>query len=342
MVTKMQIARALGLSHTCVGAVLNGRPSTRISQQTRRRVLTQARLMGYEAPQPPVQAVRRSTICYILCDTDPTDAGYLGILRAMQAEAMKDRRQVSFMVLGSYPSELAECLRAINDHRPLGVVLDGRVPAAAVTAMAQRNLPFVVSGATRYAHDPELTGSVNAVGVDVTGAVSQLMRWFYEQGACRVALSLGPPELTVNSLMLDSYRQAAERAGPGYDPALVQMGEESGGEEIVRRLGHLGVDYDALFLSSIDRAVRALSFPNLVPEQVNLPRLVGAFGSPELAGTLPENVGVCGPSVRELGREIYSILNAEVSYAAAKKRVSIVPCVMRAARMRSVAHGISG
>ena len=60
-----------------------------------------------------------------------------------------------------------------------------------------------------------------------------------------------------------------------------------------------------------------------------MPRLVGAFGNPELAGMLPENVGVCGPIAWELGREIYSILTAEVNYASAKKRMSIVPCVLR-------------
>jgi hypothetical protein len=52
-----------------------------------------------------------------------------------------------------------------------------------------------------------------------------------------------------------------------------------------------------------------------------------------LAGQLPENMRIYGPSLSDIGREIYSILAAEVSYAVAKKRVSIVPCVLRGARL---------
>ena len=332
MVTKMQIAQALGVSHTCVSAVLNDRSNARISEHTRSRVLKQARLMGYESQQKVLHTLRKSTICYVLCDIpQPADASYLEILHALQVEAMKDKRQVSFMTLSSDPPAMAECLRAIDDHMPLGVVLDGRVPQAAVTAMAERKLTFVVSGATRYVHDSKVSGSVNAVGIDLSGGIDQLMRWFYEHGAHRVALSIGPPDLMIHTLVLEAYRHAAERTGPGYDPALVQIGEDCGGEEIVQRLGHLGVDYDGLLLCSIDRAIRVLSYSSLVPEQTTSPRLVGAFGSPELAGMLPDNVCVCGASLNQLGREIYAILTAEVKYAAVKKRVSIVPCFLRRA-----------
>ena len=139
-----------------------------------------------------------------------------------------------------------------------------------------------------------------------------------------------------------SYRQAAEQSGPGYDPALVQIGTESGGQEILQRLGRLGVDYDGLLLSSINRAIRVVSFVDQRPEQTDTSPLVGAFGSPELAGTLPESVAVCGPSLREQGREIYSILNAEINYAAEKKRVAMVPCVMRRAHAQSAPNNIPG
>jgi DNA-binding LacI/PurR family transcriptional regulator len=329
MVKKIEIARALGLSHTCVGAVLNDRPNSGISELTRRRVLDRARLMGYESNQRPKQVVCKSTISYILCGPGSSEAIYMGIFYALRAEAVKDRRQVSFVVLDNDSAALTECLRSIDDNEPLGIVLEGKVTEDLVMAITERGLPFVVSGATRYAHDKELVGSVNAVSVDISGAVSQLMQWFYRQGSRRVALSIGAPEVMVNSLIIDGYRQSAERSESGYDPALVQIGEESRGQDIVGRLSYLGIDYDALLFGSIERTIRALSFLNLMPEKVRKALLMGAFGSLSLAGMLPENVGVCGPNLWELGREIYSILAAEINYAAVKKRVSILPCVHR-------------
>ena len=329
MATKIEIARALGLSHTCVGAVLNDRPNSGISELTRRRVLEKARLMGYESKQRPKKVVRKSTISYILCGPGSSEAIYMGIYYALRAEAIKDRRQVSFEVLDNDSAALAEFLRDIDDHEPLGIVLDGAVTEDLVTAIAERGLPFVVSGATQYAHNKELVGNVNAVSIDIVGGVSQLMQWFYQQGARRVALSIGAPELMVNSLIIDGYRQSAERSESGYDPALVQITEESLGQDVVGRLSYLGIDYDALLFGSIERTIRALSFWNMMPENGRKELLMGSYGSISLAGMVPENVGVCGPNLLKLGREIYSILAAEINYAAVKKRVSIIPCAHR-------------
>jgi len=185
MVKKMQIAQALGISHTAVGAVLNGKAEKgRISRQTRWLVWAKARLMGYESTQLTEKKVRKSTICYVLCDrrTSSANTHYLGIMDALHVEATRDKRQVILMALSSDSSALAKCLHALEDQEPLGIILDGAVTEAAVTAVAQLGIPFVVSGATQYTHDPNCGGRVNAVGIDVAGGVGNLMQWFYQQG----------------------------------------------------------------------------------------------------------------------------------------------------------------
>ena len=329
MVTKVDIARALEVSHTCVSAVLNNTPNVRISEATRRRVLQQAKVMGYKPAEKSDKPARAAVICYILCDMPCPDSSYLMIVNALCAEAMQDRRHISFLSLTDAPSSLAETFKAIDDINPLAVVLAGNVTPAVIDAVACRQLPFVVSGVSGYTHDLELLGTVNAVAFDVSDAVNKLMRWFGRKGSHRVALSIGPTNVTVYRLILEAYRQAIETLGLDYDPALVQVGAETGGQEIFHRLGHLGVRYDGLFLASAGRASRALPYLALADPFVADNGLVGVIGPWEVTADLPGEITACGPKCADTGRAIYQIISAEIAYAAKRKRTQIVPCYLR-------------
>ena len=116
---------------------------------------------------------------------------------------------------------------------------------------------------------------------------------------------------------------------------MIHADNESGHESFFRWLGELGANYDAILLSSIDRAILTLSAPILVSGQADSSRLVGAFGSRTLASKLPDNMSVCGPCLNHWGAEIYRILTAEINYLTKRKRVSIVPSVLHPAAMSS-------
>jgi len=329
MVTKTDIARALGVSHTCVSQVLNNTPNARISENTRKRVLRQARIMGYRPPARKRRAAGSSTICYIVCDVRRSDVWYLGVLQALQACALQDHRQIQYMTVFSDLPSLSDSLSLIDREPPLGIVVDGQVSDALVEEIRRRQIPLVVSGSTPYAHDPQRVGQVNAVSVDARGVVRQLMQWFHTRGARRISLTVGPLTQLVNSLVFGAYRDYLTDLGLEYDPALVQIGEETSGAEIIHRLGELGVDYDAILIGSRGRALRALPYLRSAERGSREKRLVGAFVPLDGADDLLGPVMISGPRFADVGKAIYQTLAAEINYSAARKRTIIVPCGMR-------------
>ena len=326
MVTKSDIARALGLSHTCISQVLNQAPNSRISERTRRRVIDQARAMGYVPDRRRRSPAGSAAIAYFLCDVRHPDVWYLKQISAFQQLALTDDRQTALFVVGRDLRSLQDALRVLELNPPLGVVLDGLIPDSLLRVLQERKIPCVAYGDTRYAADPKLADVVNTVTLGMPAGVRELMERFHEKGARRISLSIGPLDILCHEQILTAYKQSIEKLHLPYDPALVQIGEETSGEQIVQRLGQLGVRYDAMILGSPARAIRAL--PCLRPQNRDLRHdcLVAVLGMIECAAELPDDVIVCGARVSDIADALYRTIAAEINYRTGAKRHVVVPC----------------
>ena len=325
MVTKMDIAKALSISRTSVTQVLNQAPNARISESTRRTILEQARKMGYTRPAKKPELKTSPMITYMICGVENIDGNYLSHLDILQKLAMLDDRVTVFMTTTNEIDSVEHTLHSIDNIRPLGVVLDGRVSDLMLAELQKRDIPFVVAGSTRYAYEDAFAGKINTVGVDVKGAIRELMRWFHAKGASRISISIGPLKLLVHDMILDAYKRALAELDIAYDPSLVQIGEESDGREIIERLGRLGISYDAILLGSSNRALRTMPYLRAAGEGVRNKNLIGIYSPVEYARSFPDDVTICGSPLADIAKATYELLAKEINYTQSKKQNLIVP-----------------
>lgn len=331
--TKLDIAKAVGVSRTCVSQVLNQIPNARISMDTRRRIMDEARKRGYLHIPVQRQQLATSAIVYAHlyrhAQYKPSISHvWPQVMQELNQLARADDRYMVFVNSSTDALSLEEFYRSIEVIRPLAIVLDGVVPDAVLAEVRRRNLPHVVFGTAAYAIDEQRLPQTNTVAMDYDSILGMIMKWLCDRGCRRIALSCGVLRGLVHSLVFESYRKWVERLNLQFDPALVQFGEDATGAEIFTALGRLGVQHDGIILASVSRAVRALPFLPPSDRGSHRVRSVGVIGSPDLSTDWLSDMAVCGPRCSDMARAIYEVISAELNYQTKKKKHIMVPNVL--------------
>jgi DNA-binding LacI/PurR family transcriptional regulator len=331
--TKNEIAQAVGVSRTCVSLVLNQSPNARISSQTRRMILEEARKRGYVSAAVNKRAVVSNSIAYIYCEfysqyRHSISSPWPLIVQELQRLAAVDERFVTFLTTSIDAMSLQGLYRSLDTLRPLGVVLDSAVPDVLLSELKNRNIPVVVFGAATAAVNEHRRCDINTIAEDYDQSVGFLMRWLHDRGCRKIAFSCGLLRVLVHSLQFEAYRHWIDRLGLSYDPALAQFGEDATGDEIFHTLGRLGVQHDGIILSSPSRALRALPF---LPPSFKGPhaiRPVGVLGAPDSARDWISDMAISGARCRDTAKAIYDILGGEFNYQTKQKKHVILPSTL--------------
>lgn len=331
--TKLDIARALGVSRTCVSQVLNQIPNARISTETRRRIMEEAKKRRYLSLPVQRRSVATNAIAYVYCHQRPQYKPSIShiwpqIIQELQFRAMADDRHVVFICTGIDTISLDGFFRSLDMVRPMAIVLDGVVPEAVLAQVRERGIPHVVFGVAPYSLDETNRGMTNTVRMDFDDMVGKLMQWLHGRGCRRIAFSCGLLRTMAHSLVFEAYRKWVDRLGLEFEPALVQFGEDATGSEIVAALGRLGVQHDGLILTSVSRAIRAL--PYLPPSKAGSHRIrsIGVLGAPDGCSDWLSDMAISGARCSEIARAIYEIISAELNYQTKRKKEIILPSTL--------------
>jgi LacI family transcriptional regulator len=213
-VTMATIAAAAEVSVPTVSKVLNGRGD--VADETRLRVESVLGQLGY------ARNYRRKTqparIIDLLCqELSPWAAEIISGASAV-ALAAKSRIAVT-MVSGNTDVDL--WLKSLAASRTDGVILVlTELSAPHRQRLAGLRVPVVIVDPAGRPDPHVLTiGAANwAGGLAATEHLLQL-------GHQRIGMITGSPDVPCSQARLDGYRAALERAGIGFDPALVKTGD---------------------------------------------------------------------------------------------------------------------
>lgn len=328
--TKVEIAKALGVSRAAVSQVLNQVPNARISQSIRRRIIEEARGRGYRDVPRRRAVAATSAIAYIYCDyhnqyVQSVSTTWPLIIHEMQALAGADNRHMVFVGGRTDAESIQSTLYQLDLIRPLGVVLDCIIPEALTAGLRQRGIPYVVHGNGAFALDEGELTETNTVCDDCVDTLGRMMQWLHQRGCRRIALSIGDLRLLVHSMIFDAYRKWIDRLCLEYDPALVHIGQDAIGSKIIASLGRLGVQYDGIILGSLSQAIRALPLLPPLDRQHHRMRSICVYGAPDIPMDWLSEMAVVGPKCRDMARALYDVICAEVNHQAKKKKHVIVP-----------------
>lgn len=334
-VTKTEIARAAGVSRTCVSHVLNQNLGARIAASTRRRVLELAREMGYVPPITSRETHNRAnTIAYVLCHERNkafvTPWGFQ-VLSHLQRFAGQHDSCVIFLSGDEYAESQRQIMRSIGLAQPRGVILDGAVPEGLAQSLSESDVPFIVAGNTPLAVDPRWAGRITNVTVDIPSCVHQLMRWLHRRGARSIALISQPLDYLVDRLILQAYQAAVQFLGLTYDAALIQVCPDTGSAtRILSHCQQLGIAYDGLLFATTTLAA------TVIPQAVAYARargksqpLMAAVGSPDVEGGNMNHAAMCGPQCSRFTQTLYDSLFEQIASPGKAGRSLEVPTVFR-------------
>jgi len=211
-VTIKEVAAALGLSITTISRALNGYAD--VGEQTRKRVVETARVMGYHPNRNAQRLVTRRTrnLAWVQADDDRkfVDPHFVEVMAGVLRGARAGNYDI---VLSSDTPEHALRLysRYVNDNSVDGFILDlPREGDARISYLLEMQRPFVVHG--REGREDRYSW----VDVDNYGNFYRLARLLLANGHKRIAFINGDERFTYALYRRQAVRDALEDAGmPG-------------------------------------------------------------------------------------------------------------------------------
>ena len=314
------VAARSGVSFQTTSKVLNGKGS--VSEQTRERILSAAKDLGYVPNILARSLVTRSTRAIGLVASDFNDPNLSRFIVGAEREA---RRQGYAVVISSIDPDGAggdRATRALIERRVDGILLAApQMEEDFETArLINGQLPTV-----SLHHVPG--GGIATIGSDhsLTGLLAT--RHLIEMGHRKVATVTGPLARRVTHSRLRGYRQALEAAGLSYDQSLIEEGDWqiSGGFEAAKRLLSRHPDLTAIFAQNDTMAIGVLSFLRQLGRRV--PEDCAVIGCDDIeiaAHTVPPLASVRVP-FHETGEEAIRVLLAMIASGSAEPRRVLLP-----------------
>ena len=222
------VARRAGVSQSSVSLVLNFVEGARISEETRRRVMTAARELGYELPGARrAERLERSVVAFVVDDlrTSPDTVSVLrGVREAAQAAGYMT---AAYLTQGDATLEAGILGLIAQDIAVLGVIFATADSRDVSDIVPQLKKPAILFNCS--ARDSGLFAirlSEMACSFAATTALTNL-------GHEQIGLVNGPAQTESSRERLKGYRQALATAELPFDAAWVREGEETlaGGRE---------------------------------------------------------------------------------------------------------------
>ncbi|MFF5173424.1 LacI family DNA-binding transcriptional regulator [Micromonospora sp. NPDC000089] len=227
------VAAAAGVSVTTVSHVLNNKSGTRVSPETRERVESAARQLGYAA-NGLARGLRlqRSHTLGLLSDVIATTPHAGRIILGAQETASARGWVLMLLTTGADPEVERREIQALAQHRVDGVLYATMYHQVVRVPNELRPLPVVLLDAS----SPD--ASLPSVVPDETGGGRVAVRELLTAGHRRIGFVTNTDDIPATRGRLLGYQEALREAGVPFRPELV-LAEESdthGGYRAAREL----------------------------------------------------------------------------------------------------------
>ncbi|GGM06275.1 LacI family DNA-binding transcriptional regulator [Dactylosporangium sucinum] len=215
-VTIRDVAAEAGVSVTTVSHVLNRFSGARVSDETRERVETAARRLGYAA-NGLARGLRlqRSQTLGLLGDEIATTPYAGRIILGAQETASARGWLLILLTTGNDPQVEEREIRALAQHRVDGVLYATMYHRRVEVPAQLRSMPLVLLDAA--SDDP----TIPSVVPDEFGGGHAAVRHLVEHGHRRIGFVTNVDDIPATHLRLEGYRAALREAGIDHRPDLV-------------------------------------------------------------------------------------------------------------------------
>jgi LacI family transcriptional regulator len=326
--TIREIAAAAKVNVSTVSRVLSGRAeAARIGAKTAKRVLAEARRLGYQ-PNLAARALRtRRSHALGLVVTDLANSFFATIAAAAEAEAREAGYAVLIAGSGEDQKRQAGYIAELRSR-----TADGLIIAPAPGAAVRRELRTLAA-----ASYPLVTIDRLVKGLDCDRVVSssrdgaaQLVAVLAAMGCRRLAMAGGPEDVWTAAERLAGFRQGLERAGLAADEDLVACGEFSSaqGRSAAERFLALSSPPDGIVAANnriLEGVLDALTVAGEAAKSV----AVAGFDGVPYAPFLSRPVAVAEQPAEEIGRCAARLLVERIEGRAGEPREVVLPVRLR-------------
>ena len=222
--TMTDVARIAGVSQSSVSLVLNDMPGSRISSDTRTRVLDAAKSIGYALPSVRNEAARspmpsRDKIAFVVDEISTSPHPVVSF------DGVRDHAFEQGLIAAAYTTRSNSTLEEqvvrsiLSDSSVVGVIYATIFTRRVTLPEALRDLPVVLLNCYT---DPRQHMSV--VPGEVAGGFTATAH-LTAMGHTRIGFINGEPWMDAAIDRLKGYKQALATADIAFDPALVRSGD---------------------------------------------------------------------------------------------------------------------
>jgi len=329
-ITIRDIARNLNLSIAAVSRALDGYPD--ISKETRQRVITAAREMGY-VPNRAARQLRRQksdAIGYILSSDTPRFASpfFSEFLSGLGDETALH----PFDLLVSIAPPGAEAEQTIyrtwvQSRKVDGFILDQvRTQDWRIRFLTEQSIPFVGLEHSKDGID------YPRVEVDNTASMAGLVAHLAESGFQRIAFIGGPGQLVTSDERLAGYRQGLADRHMAYDPDLVQVSDltSAGAYEAAKRLRWLPDPPDAIMCVNDETAFGVIHALHDLGLLVGKDVAVTGFNGVTTSAHSDPPLTTLDIPVYEVARKLVNMLAADLEHRSLpERRIVFTPGLLK-------------
>jgi DNA-binding LacI/PurR family transcriptional regulator len=234
-ITIKDVAKKAGVSPSTVSRVISG--NSRISEETRKKVLTIMDELGYHPNMNARSLVVRSTetIGMIMprsAENVFQNPFFPEVIRGISAAAQENAYSI-LLSAGRDDEEVQRAVTKMVQGRQVDgvILLNSRIRDPIIRYLREQDFPFIVIGRP-------VEKNAAYVDNDNMEAAKKATSYLIQKGHRSIAFLGGSPEYMVTKDRLDGYRKALAEAGIPLNPDYILHGEflEEGGYEAVKQL----------------------------------------------------------------------------------------------------------
>ena len=217
------VAEAAGVSISTVSVALNDVEGARISPQTRERIRTVAKSLGY-VPNRLAQGLRRqrSGIVGFVGDRVATTPYAVRMILGAQETFLEADQLMVLMDSGGDPDLEVRQITTLREHQVNGIVY------AAMYHRQLDRLPDALGTVPTVLLDAEIDDpAISCVVPDEVAGAREAVAELLTHGHRRIGFVTNENDIPATRLRLRGYRAALKRAGVAFDTTLVSAGAPS-------------------------------------------------------------------------------------------------------------------
>lgn len=300
------IAKRAGVNISTVSRVLAGKAkSSRIGEETTRRVLSVAEELGYR-PNLSARALRTSkTDTLGLLVTDLANPFFATISAACEAEASSAGYGVMVATSGENRSREAHYISLLRSRPVDGLIVTpaGLTPHQELELLLEEGFPLVLM-------DRRIDGvSCDSVVVDNRDGARRLVRELIDMGAVTIAVAGGPVDTWTGAERMKGFIEGIRDANLLFSEEMVYIGpyDEETGRRAARSFLERGKKPDAVVAANnriLEGVLEILMARGSDGENI----AVGAFDGVPFTGLMRRPIVIAEQPRREIGRRAARLL----------------------------------